>query len=194
MKEFRAALTLFAFMMLLTGLLYPLVTLGAGQLLFPAQANGSLIIEQGKVIGSELIAQNFTSDKYFHPRPSAAGNGYDAASSGGSNLAPTSPDFLKAIEDRIATLKALDNGALVPVDLVTTSASGLDPDISVASAQLQSARVAQARNESVTRIEALVAELTEDRMFGVLGEARVNVLELNRALDSEAPQRAPEEP
>jgi potassium-transporting ATPase KdpC subunit len=194
MKALRASLILFALMLVLTGLIYPLVTLGLGQALFPLQANGSLVISDGKVIGSSLIAQNFGSDKYFHPRPSAAGQGYDAANSGGSNLAPTSPDLVKAVEDRITAMKALDNSAIVPADLVTASASGLDPDISMASAQFQAVRVAQARNESVTRIEALVAALAEDRTFGVLGEPRVNVFELNRALDNEAPQRAPEEP
>jgi K+-transporting ATPase ATPase C chain len=194
LKELRASLTLFALMLLLTGLIYPLVTLGLGQILFPWHANGSLITDQGKVIGSALIAQGFAMDKYFHPRPSAAGQGYDAANSGGSNLAPTSPDLAKAVEDRVTALKSSDNGVLAPVDLVTASASGLDPDISVEAAQLQAARVASARHESLMRVTAIITEHTQDRTFGALGEPRVNVLELNRALDTEAPPLSPEEP
>jgi K+-transporting ATPase ATPase C chain len=184
LKELRASFTLFALLMAVTGVAYPMLTFGAGQALFPRQANGSLIEDNGKIVGAALIGQNFTGDGYFHPRPSAAGNGYDAANSGGSNVAVAGADFAKAVGDRVAALKQSgETGGNVPVDLVTTSASGLDPDISVAAAKYQAARVAAARHMDVMTVENLIAAHTQERAFDFLGEPRVNVLEINRALD-----------
>ena len=169
--------------------LYPLVVYGAAQLLFPHQANGSLLVDKSGVIrGSELLAQNFTGEQYFHPRPSAAGaNGYDPTSSGGSNLGPTSSNLVANITANIATYRS-DNGlatnAPVPADAVTESASGLDPHISVANAEIQVARVAKARGISEEQIRKLVQQNTEGRDLGVFGEPRVNVMTLNFALDN----------
>jgi len=162
---------------------YPAVVWGVAQIAFPRQANGSLIVRNGNVIGSELIAQNFTSDRYFHPRPSAAN--YDATNSTGSNLGPTS----KKLADRIAAdVRALHMKS-VPADAVTTSASGLDPHISPANARMQAARVARARSMDENQLRALIDEHTEGRFLGVFGEPRVNVLLLNLALDEhEAPR------
>jgi len=168
--------------------LYPLVVYGAAQLLFHNQANGSLLVDKsGAVRGSALLAQNFTGAQYFHPRPSAAGsNGYDATSSGGSNLGPTSSNLVNNITANIATYRS-DNGlatnAPVPADAATASASGLDPHISVANAELQIPRVAKARGISEDRVRALVKQNTSDRDLGVFGEPRVNVMTLNFALD-----------
>jgi len=171
----------------LTGLIYPLVVWGFGAVLFPKQAAGSLITDAGgSVIGSSLIGQSFTADKYFQPRPSAAGtNGYDAMSSSFSNLGPTSKALMLAVRKRVADVANADgatNGS-VPVDMVTSSASGLDPDISPDNAALQVARVAKARGLSVDAVKQLVAQHTRGRDLGFLGEPRVNVLELNLALD-----------
>ena len=170
--------------------LYPLVVTGLGQLLFPAQANGSLILDsQGAVLGSRLIGQNFTADKYFHSRPSAAGNGYDANSSGGSNLGPTSQKLNDSIAQNLADYRSsngLATNAPVPADAVTSSASGLDPHISPLNAGLQVARVAKARGWPVERVQGLVAQHTDRPGLGFLGEAGVNVLELNLALDAGA--------
>ena len=178
----RPAFVLVALFALLTGLVYPFVVLVVGQALFPAQANGSLITGNGRVTGSTLIGQSFTTARYFHGRPSAAGKGYDANSSGGSNLGPTS----KALHDRLATdIAALHQAGVanVPADLVTTSASGLDPDISPASALLQVRAVATARHLPEARVRALVDSAIEQPNLGILGEAHVNVLLLNRQLD-----------
>ncbi len=186
-RELRASLTLFVLFVFVTGLGYPMAALYLGQALFPHQANGSLIQEKGKIIGSTLIGQNFTGNGYFHPRPSAAGNGYDAANSSGSNLGPTSADLIKAVGDRVADLKKAGGAVAIPVDLVTSSASGLDPNISPAAARFQAARIAEARKMDVAKVSDLVARNTEPRTLGFLGENHVNVLELNRALDSLAP-------
>jgi K+-transporting ATPase ATPase C chain len=180
------AATIF-FAVILCGL-YPLIVYGAGQLLFPHQANGSLLVDQsGAVRGSALLAQNFTAAQYFHPRPSAAGaNGYDATSSSGSNLGPTSSNLVANITQNIATYRS-DNGLAtnspVPADAVTASGSGLDPHISPANAELQIPRVAKARGLSEDRVRELVKQNTDGRDLGVFGEPRVNVMTLNFALD-----------
>jgi len=167
----------------LLGLGYPLLLTGLAHVLFPHQAAGSLILRNGQVIGSELIAQSFTSDKYFHPRPSAAGNGYDATSSGGSNLAQSNAKLAARIQGDIDKLAQQNPGKPVPIDMVTTSGSGLDPDITPDSAYFQALRVAKARGTTVEKIDQLIAEHITHRQLGVLGELRVNVLELNLALD-----------
>jgi len=172
--------------------LYPLVVFGISQALFRDKANGSLIIDpDGTVRGSKLLAQGFTADKYFHPRPSAAGNGYDAASSGGSNLGPTSQKLSDAIKDRVAAYRkenGLSETEPVPADAVTASGSGLDPQISLRNAELQTPRVAKARGLSEEKVRELVQQNTDGRNLGVLGEPGVNVLELNLALDSPGAQ------
>ena len=179
--------TLF-FAVILCGL-YPLIVYGAVQLLFPHQANGSLLVDKsGAVRGSALLAQNFTGARYFHPRPSAAGsNGYDATSSGGSNYGPTSSNLVANITQNLATYRS-DNGlatnAIVPADAVTASGSGLDPDISLANAELQIPRVAKARGISEEQLRKLVQQNTADRDLGIWGEPRVNVMTLNFALDA----------
>jgi potassium-transporting ATPase KdpC subunit len=177
------------FAVLLCGV-YPLVVWAGAQALFPAKANGSLIVDKdGAVRGSALLAQNFSSDKYFQPRASAAGTGYDATSSGGTNLGPTSQklnDSIKAAVAAYRTANGLSADAPVPADAVTSSASGLDPHISVANALDQAARVAKARGLSMERVQALVSEFTEGRDLGFLGEAGVNVLRINVALDRAA--------
>jgi len=168
--------------------LYPLVVFGIGQVFFRDQANGSLIVDaNGTVHGSKLLGQQFTADKYFQSRPSAAGNGYDATSSGGSNLGPTSSNLVTAITQRIADYRAqngLNTNALVPADAVTASGSGLDPHISLRNAELQAPRVAKARNVSVEKVLELVRANTGPASLGLLGEPGVNVLEINLALDS----------
>jgi potassium-transporting ATPase KdpC subunit len=171
---------------LLLGIVYPLLLTGLAHVLFPRQARGSLILRNGQVIGSELIAQSFTSDKYFHPRPSAAGNGYDATNSGGSNLAESNAKLAARIQGDIDRLAKENPGKPVPIDLVTTSGSGLDPDITPDDAYFQAPRVAKARGLSEDAVRALIAENTEGRQLGFLGEPRVNVLELNLALDDAA--------
>jgi K+-transporting ATPase ATPase C chain len=167
----------------LFGLGYPLVVTGIAHVLFPRQAAGSLILRNGQVIGSELIAQSFTSERYFHPRPSDAGNGYDATASGGSNLAQSNAKLMQRIQGDIDALEKQNPGKPVPIDMVTTSASGLDPDITPDNAHYQAPRVAKARGLSLDAVNKLIAAHTEGRQLGFLGEPRVNVLELNLALD-----------
>jgi potassium-transporting ATPase KdpC subunit len=171
---------------ILCGLIYPLVVTGVAQAAFHDKANGSLIKVDGTVIGSRLIGQGFADAKYFHPRPSAAGTGYDGLASSFSNLGPTNPDFLASIEERVAAYRqenSLPDSQLVPVDAVTASASGLDPDISVANAKLQAARVAAARGMTVADVLTAINQHTNGRQWAIFGEPGVNVLELNLALD-----------
>ena len=168
---------------LIFGILYPLAITGLAKLLFPRQAAGSLILRNGQVIGSELIAQSFTSDRYFHPRPSAAGNGYDATSSGGSDLAQSNAKLVQRIQGDIDKLAAQNPGHPVPIDAVTTSGSGLDPDITPDNAYFQAPMVAKARGLSEQQVRQLIQQHTAGRQLGVLGEPSVNVLELNLALD-----------
>ena len=168
---------------LLLGLAYPLALTGIAGVLFPHQAAGSLITKDGKVIGSSLLAQSFTSDKYFHPRPSAAGNGYDATSSGGSNLAQSNAKLVQRLQGDIDKLAAQNPGKPVPIDLVTTSGSGLDPDITPDAAYYQAHRVAMARHLTDDTVNKLIAAHVTPRTLGLLGEPRVNVLELNLDLD-----------
>jgi K+-transporting ATPase ATPase C chain len=173
--------------------LYPLVVFGIGQTLFPSKANGSLILDaNGKPQGSRLIGQQFAADKYFHPRPSAAGNGYDSTSSGGSNLGPTSQKLRNSIAQNVADYRAQNNLATtapVPADAVTASASGLDPHISLQNAELQAPRVAKARRVSLEAMRALISKHTDGADFGFLGDPGVNVLELNLALDAHSPTK-----
>jgi K+-transporting ATPase ATPase C chain len=181
----RPSLTLFLTLTILTGIVYPLAVTGIAQLIFSHQANGSLIKRDGKIIGSELIGQKFDEPKYFWGRLSATTPAYNAAASSGSNFGPLNPGLLKAAKARIAALKKADptNTKPIPVDLVTASGSGLDPQISVAAANYQVTRVARARGLSTEKVQPLVAKNTQNRTFGVLGEQRVNVLKLNLALD-----------
>lgn len=185
----RPAVTLFAVLTVITGIAYPLAVTGVAKLVFPHEAAGSLIVKDGQVVGSSLIGQNFSDAKYFWGRPSATSPmSYNAANSGGSNQGPLNPALVDAVKGRVDALKAADPGntAPVPVDLVTASGSGLDPHISVAAADYQAARVARVRGLAPDVVKALIAHHTEGRLFGLLGEARVNVLELNLDLDKTA--------
>ena len=183
----RPALSLLILLTVLAGIVYPLAVTGLAQVLFPHQANGSLLLKGGKPVGSALIGQSFTAPKYFWGRPSATTpQAYNGIGSTGSNLGPSNPALTDAAKQRVASLQAADPGnrAPIPVDLVTASGSGLDPEISSAAAQYQLARVARARGLPVDEVQMLVARYTRGRQFGVLGEPRVNVLELNLALDA----------
>jgi K+-transporting ATPase ATPase C chain len=184
--QIRPAVSLFVLLTAITGIVYPLAVTGVAKVAFPTQAAGSLIVKDGQSIGSSLIGQNFSEPKYFWGRPSATSPmPYNGSGSGGSNLGPLNPALVDAVKARIAALKAADPGNTlpVPVDLVTASASGLDPHISVAAAQYQAARVARARGIAPEAATALISRHAEGRLFGLLGEARVNVLELNLDLD-----------
>ena len=190
----RPVVTLFILLSIITGLLYPLLVTGIAQVLFPAQAAGSLIERDGKLIGSRLIGQHFTDPQYFWSRPSATlPYPYNAAASGGSNLGPLNSALKDAVESRVKTLRSADpgNAAPIPVDLVTASASGLDPHISPAAAEYQVTRVARVRGLAPETVRALLARQTEDRQWGMFGEPRVNVLELNLALDQLPSQKQP---
>lgn len=189
----RPAMVLLALFALLTGLLYPLVITGIGQVVFPYQANGSLIRDGDRVIGSELIGQTFNGARYFHPRPSAAGEGYDAAASSGSNLGPTSADLKASIEERVTGARAEGVTGQVPADMVTASGSGLDPHISPANALAQAKRVAAARGLGEAEVHALVERSIGSPTLGVLGEPHVNVLLLNRQLDALTAQEGSEQ-
>jgi potassium-transporting ATPase KdpC subunit len=189
-QNLRIAILMTLVTTVLFGVLYPLLITGLGQLFFPWQANGELIVKNGQVVGSRLIGQSFTSDFYFHPRPSAAGNGYDpvAASGGASNLGPTNRQLLDRVKGDVEKLHAENSNVPIPVDLITTSGSGLDPHISPAAAEFQVPRVARARHVSESDVRALVAKHTVGRQFGIFGEPRVNVLELNLDLDAAYPK------
>lgn len=183
----RSALVLFTVLTFLTGVLYPLLVTGLAQSLFPTQAHGSLLLRDGKPVGSALIGQNFTSPAHFWGRPSATGPmPNNASASGGSNQGPLNPALVDAVKARVAALRAADpdNTAAIPVDLVTASASGLDPHISPAAAQYQVKRVAQARHLSVDKVQTLIDQATERPLLGILGEPVVNVLKLNLALEA----------
>jgi potassium-transporting ATPase KdpC subunit len=189
-NQFRPAIALTVVLMVLTGLVYPGIVTGLAQLIFPHEANGSFVKTNGRVVGSELIGQSFASPAYFHPRPSAAGSGYVGDSSGGTNKGPTDKKLADTLIATAIDSAVKNDGASkgqIPADMVTSSASGLDPHISPANAALQVARVARVRNVPAEKIRALVTAHTEGRQFGFLGEARVNVLLLNLALDSIAP-------
>jgi K+-transporting ATPase ATPase C chain len=173
----------------LLGVIYPLVVTGVAQIVFPDKANGQLLRMHGEIVGSRIIGQRFVGSGYFHSRPSAAGNGYDAANSGGSDLGPTNQKLIDRINLDVATDQPDNPGTPVPVDLVTTSASGLDPHISPAAAEFQVKRVAKSRGIPEQRVRTLVARHTESRQWGFLGEPRVNVLELNLDLDNPAAEK-----
>lgn len=209
LKQFRPAIMSVLALTILTGFVFPLIITAIAQVVMPHQAKGSLITQNGKVVGSELIGQNFTAPGYFHPRPSAAGSGYDAANSGGTNLGPTSSKLIKGIEDdpktkdtdesysgipQLAKAYREENGlprsTPLPADAITRSASGLDPHISPANAALQASRVAKQRGISEEKVKQLIAQNTEGRQLGVLGEPRVNIVKLNIALDKAAPGKA----
>jgi potassium-transporting ATPase KdpC subunit len=174
---------------ILLGIIYPLVVTGLAQLIFPKQANGQLIQRNGKTIGSSILAQGFSSPAYFHPRPSFAGNGYDPTNTNGSQLGPTNQKLIDRVKGDVSTAHAENPNEPVPIDLVTGSASGLDPHITPAAADFQLPRVAKERGTTVDQLRALVQKHTEDRQFGFLGEPRVNVLQLNLELDERFPTK-----
>lgn len=189
-RQLLPALLAFLALTLLTGVVYPLVVTGIAQVAFPGRADGSLVEVDGTVVGSRLLGQPFSNERYFHPRPSAAGDGYDGAASSATNLGPTNPVLLDAVADRVSeyrSLNGLPEDDVVPIDAVTSSGSGLDPHISPENARLQAQRVATARELSLAAVLALVEPHTDERSLGFLGEPGVNVLELNLALDAATP-------
>src|SRR5215472_259787 len=189
MKNLRISILMTIVTTILLGLIYPLVVTGLAQVLFHHKANGQLIEKNGQLVGSTIIGQGFSNPGYFHSRPSAAGNGWDASNSGGSNFGPTNQKLLDRVKGDVSTAQADNPGTPVPIDLVTTSGSGFDPHITPASAEFQLARIAKERGISVDQLRALVAKHTEGRQLGFLGEVRVNVLELNLDLDEQFPTK-----
>lgn len=184
-NQLRPALVMTALFNLLLGLAYPLAVTGVAQVAFPDQANGSLVRDAGgQVVGSSLIGQPFAGATYLHPRPSAAGDGYDAAASSGSNLGPLNPDLTTRVAETAQAIRAEDGPGVIPADAVTTSGSGLDPDVSPAYARLQAARIARARGVSVQQVQSIIDERTEGAFLGFIGQPHVNVLMTNRALDA----------
>ena len=187
-SQLRPALVMTGLFTLLLGVAYPLAVTGVGQLAFPDQADGSLIRDRdGTVRGSALIGQPFAEGRYLHPRPSAAGDGYDASASSGSNLGPLNEDLKTAVAERAVAIRAEDGAGVIPADAVTASGSGLDPDISPAYARLQAARIAMARGVSVEQVQRIIGRHVEQPTLGFIGQPRVNVLMTNRALDAELP-------
>ncbi len=190
MKDLITSTLMILLITISLGVIYPFAVWAVGQTIFPQQANGSLIKNaNGEIVGSELIGQQFSGAAYFHSRPSSAGNGYDASASSGSNLGPTSQKLIDRVNTDAETLQAKNPSAKIPADLVTTSASGLDPHISPAAVEFQIPRVARERNLNETDLRALVAQFTEGRQFGFFGEPRVNVLKLNLELDKQSPRK-----
>ena len=188
LSQLRPAVVMVALFTLLLGVAYPFAVTGVAQTVFPSQANGSLVRDaQGQVVGSALIGQPFADARYLHPRPSAAGDGYDASASSGSNLGPLNPDLAERVRTEADALRTETGAAIIPADAVTTSASGLDPHISPAYAGLQAARVAQARGVSVEQVQAVIDQNTDGALLGFIGQPRVNVLLTNRALDARFP-------
>ena len=184
-NQLRPAIVMMALFTLLLGLAYPLAVTGIAQAAFPGQANGSLVRDAGgRVVGSALIGQPFAGATYLHPRPSAAGDGYDAAASSGSNMGPLNPDLAARVAESAQAIRAEDGPSVIPADAVTTSGSGLDPDVSPAYARLQAARIARARGVSVQQVQTIIDAQTEGAFLGFIGQPRVNVLLTNRALDA----------
>jgi potassium-transporting ATPase KdpC subunit len=186
LRQLRPAAVALAAFTVLFGAAYPLVVLGVGQVAFGDRTDGSLVVADGRIVGSELIGQGFAAPEYFHPRPSAAGSGYDGAASGGSNFGPSNPDYLAAVEERVAEFRrqnGLNDDVAVPADAVTASASGLDPHISIANAELQAPRVAETRGMPLDEVLRLIDDHIDERPLGVLGDPGVNVLGLNLAID-----------
>ena len=186
-KNFIISILMTVVTTVLLGLLYPLLVTGLAQVLFKDKANGQLITKNGGVVGSRIIGQAFIGPGYFHSRPSAAGNGYDAANSGGSNYGPTNQKLMDRVQASVADLQKENPGTPIPIDLVTTSASGLDPDITPAAADFQVPRIAMVRRLSQAQVRQLIQQHTSGRELGFMGEPRINVLELNLALDSQTP-------